>query len=310
MSASQRAVDHERPGASAAGARTAGSPMRASRRSTENPSRSSAAAEQDAVLVAVAAAAGVDELGLDVRQVDADPDAELHVEVLERDRGEVGAVDLRRAARRARRRAGPGTRRGRGGRRPRVVTAGRGCSGTPAGAYRRGGQARRAARRGPARGSCRMIFVALVPRNTRWSVPALEDPRTSSSLGIQSTELSASAQLVPDATTNSVSGRPAPRERCLRLRHLLAPLLGHLGLDVRADLGRVHRRGADPEGRDPEPDVDLAGEARGPAHGRRGDAGPAERAGQPVRGDVGRCSARTGTTRGAIASGTGEECSR
>ena len=42
----------------------------------------------------------------------------------------------------------------------------------------------------------------------------------------------------------------------------------------------------------PEPDVDLAGQARGPAHGRRGDAGPAERAGQPVCGDVGgaRCA--------------------
>ena len=68
--------------------------MRASRRSTRVPEAFQGRAEQDRVLVAVAAAPGVDELALDVGQVDADARPEQDVEVLERDGGQVGAMDL------------------------------------------------------------------------------------------------------------------------------------------------------------------------------------------------------------------------
>ena len=51
--------------------------------------------EQQAVLVAVAAAAPGDQLGLHALEVDGDPAAERDVEVLERDRGDVRAVERR-----------------------------------------------------------------------------------------------------------------------------------------------------------------------------------------------------------------------
>ena len=82
-------------------------------------------------------------------------------------------------------------------------------------------------------------------------------------------------QLVPD-DDELVVRRPGPRGGPPAPRDLLLPLRVDLGLDVHADLGRVHRRGAHAERRDPQLHVDLAGEGRGPADGGRGDAGPKE----------------------------------
>ena len=243
------------------------------------------------MLVAVAAAAGVDQLGLDVGQVDADPDAELHVQVLERDRGDVRAVD------RGERRVGSDAEPGEVGVEVEAVDAPRVGHSSSCGTTRTG------------TGECRMIFVALVPRNTRRSVPALEDPRMSSSLGIQSTE----AQRVRpagagrddelDVVVQRVA-QPARSAACASAicsRHcsvtsdsMSVPISG--GYIVADRTPNDATRSWTSISR-----VSRAAQRTADA----GEVGPAERAGQPVRGDVGRCSARTGTTRGAMASGTG-----
>ena len=58
------------------------------------PSASSAGLEQQVLLEAVAAAALIDELALEVLELERDRDPAARIEVLERDRGDVRAVQL------------------------------------------------------------------------------------------------------------------------------------------------------------------------------------------------------------------------